>query len=532
LDATDIELGDYHIAMFQRGRKEEMTGGGRQVVRSARCAAPYLLRQARWAAAATLLEQMLQRDASPTTLAFALPLLRRIVDATAGIAEGLENAGILARTLWKAGRLTEAEPMLRDLIVTNIAHGNYRRASGNAGDLLNLLRTTGRLQEALTVAEAMAGYTRQAGLGPWTQLTDEGQRLQVLAALGRYAEVLAAVEALRPPMTALPLTSEVEEAVNPWNVREALLDTGRSAAMRSERWEQALALNAEIVTVTEARGADALEVARTRFNDYGPLLRLGRTAAARTLLLACRDVFEAARSVKMLGNVYSALAELEYQSGGRAAAVRWEEVALGYRHQAGDPADCAISHNNLAEYLARQGAAPVTVLAHRLAACVLDYQIQSGGLPIDVNNLANADLPPAPPAFATVVAQVEQIDGVRFAALVDRLPRTAPNGDAAIAAVWQLVMAEKAKRAERRAETLRHFEPLLQQFAAAALDETLRAENAALLPQLEQKGWQLTAAVHRIWAGERDASTLTAGIDGNSAALVERFLALLAAAAA
>lgn len=593
LAAADIELGDYHIAGYQRGLKEEMTGGGRQVVASARRAAPYLLRQTRWEAAATLLEQMLARDVSPATLAFALPLLRHLVDATAGTKEGLENAGVMASALAEAGRPAEAEPMLRDLIVTNIAHGNYRRASGNAGDLLNLLRTTGRLNEALTVAAEMAGYTRQAGLGPWTQLADEGRRLQVLAALGRYEEVLAAVEALRPQMAALPLTGAAQETVNPWNVREALLDTGHTAALYSERWEQALALNAEIVQVKEGRGADALALARTRFNDYGPLLRLGRTAAARTLLLACRDVFEAARDVPGLGKVYSALADLEDETGGRAAAVRWEEVALGYKYQAGDPESCAISHNNLAEYLERQGAAPAAVLAHRLAAAGIYLQIQSGLLPSTINNLANADLPPAPPAFATVVAQVEQIDGVRFAALVDRLPPTAPDGDAAIAAVWQLVMAEKAKRVARaqkqeavlaalptpvRAafdlegeefsaalrsalaelpageanairqqlrdadlissgagadmeQLLRDFEPLLQAIVAAVTDEPLRAEVEPRVADREARGWLIRQPVQRIWAGERDATALTAGLDEQDGALVQRILALLATSA-
>ena len=82
-----------------------------------------------------------------------------------------------------------------------------------------------------------------------------------------------------------------------------------------------------------------------------------------------------------LGKVYSALADLEDKTGGRAQAVRWEEVALGYNYQAGDPEDCAISHNNLANYLERQGAAPALVLAHRLAAAVIRYQTRSGALP-------------------------------------------------------------------------------------------------------------------------------------------------------
>jgi hypothetical protein len=70
----------------------------------------------------------------------------------------------------------------------------------------------------------------------------------------------------------------------------------------------------------------------------------------------------------------------------------------------------------------------------------------------------------------------------------------------------------------------------LQSIAAVARGNTeLRAEIEALLSQLEEKGWQLSSAVQRIWAGERDAETLTAGIDANSAALVRRVLELLEA---
>ena len=153
--------------------------------------------------------------------------------------------------------------MLRDTIAHGAARGDYRLASAAAGELCNLLQSSGRLEEALKVAEEKAGYTRQAGLGPWTQLVDEGRRLQVLAAMGRYDEVLAAVEALRLKMDALPLESEADGSGHPWNVREALLDTGCMAALRSERWETALALNAEVVKAKQAHGAEALAVART-----------------------------------------------------------------------------------------------------------------------------------------------------------------------------------------------------------------------------------------------------------------------------
>jgi hypothetical protein len=520
LDAADIELGNYFIAGFHHGLKTEMDGGGGLVVDSARRAAPYLLRQERWEEASPLLEWMLHRDRSPESLAFALPLLRRIVEATAGTDGALFDASILARTLAESGRTAEAEPILRDVIARAAAQRNYRLASVAVGELLNLLQRSGRLEEALKVADEKAGYTQQAGLGPWSQLLDEGMRLQVLGAMGRYDEVLATVEVLRRKMDALPLEVETDQGTNPWNVREALLDTGGSAAMNTNRWETALALNAEVVKVKLARDADELEVARTRFNDYGPLLRLRRYEDSRKLLLSCRAVFEAKRHIGMLGKVYSALADLEDITGVRAAAVRFEEVALGYRYQTGEPEDCVISHHNLAYYLERQGADPVTVLAHRLAAAAIYLQMQSGHLLTTLRNLARSELPAEPSAFAEVAQCVESIEGVRFRALFEQLPRTAPDGDAAIAAVWQMVADEKRRWDDQ-------WQPLLQGIAAAVNDEEIRAQIEPVVADLEQKGWRLSEGVHSIWAGERDAEVLTAGLDQEDSALVRRVLEIL-----
>ena len=54
-------------------------------------------------------------------------------------------------------------------------------------------------------------------------------------------------------------------------------------------------------------------------------------------------------------------------------------------------------------------------------------------------------------------------------------------------------------------QVLQKFEPLLQGIAAAVNDEGLRAQIEPVPANLEQNGWRLTEAAHRIWAGERDA---------------------------
>ncbi|HEY2284235.1 MAG TPA: hypothetical protein VGH88_00685 [Streptosporangiaceae bacterium] len=73
----------------------------------------------------------------------------------------------------------------------------------------------------------MAGYTRQAGLGPWTQLADEGWRLQILGLMGEHEQVLDQIPALRARMDQLPASQGSDESIQPWNVREATLDRGR-----------------------------------------------------------------------------------------------------------------------------------------------------------------------------------------------------------------------------------------------------------------------------------------------------------------
>jgi len=404
------------------------------------------MRRQEWGLASALLEQVLQRDLSPATIGAVLSMLGRIAEATKGTDRELELgvAGVLARAFLAAGRRDEAKARMREVVARATACGNHRLASAMAGYLMNLLRDAGRAEEALRLFETKKEATRQAGLGPWTQLLDEVRRLQLLADLGRYDEVLAEVETLRPRMDALPLTGAQDETVNPWNVRETLLDTGRSAAMGLERWEQALSFNAEVVPSKRARGASALELAWTRFNDYKPLIGLGRYSEAYALLMKCREVFESEGYLAGLGKVFSALADLEDDLGYCDRAIRHEQTALRYRYAVGEPGDCAISHFNLANYL-RRGGPPTESLAHRLASMVIFYQTASGyfsaslqALPRDLASFAPGEAP-LPADFAALCATVDQVEGVDLAALFNRLPKTrAATGDDALRQVLDL----------------------------------------------------------------------------------------------
>ena len=442
--AVDTELAAFWRAVLVQAVQQEVQGAGGLLVHAGRAAAPYLLRQRRWEEASTLLERVLTRDAAPATLAAVLPWLEQIAAATVGTERGLADAGTLASALRQAGRWREAEGRLRALLDSAVQQQAFRLASSAAGGLVNLLKATGRFREALALLEQQQDYTHRAGLGPWTQLGDEAERLQLLVQLGRYEEVLAAVERWRLTLQTLPETSDQDETVLPWNVREIILETGFFAARDLERWETALALNAEVLQSNIARHAPALEQARTRFNDYGPLLRLQRYAEAREVLENCRATFAAENAVIELGAVFSALADLEDKLNHRDRAIALEHTALRYKYLTGDPQNCAVSHFNLANYLWRAGGLPAVALAHRLAAVIIMFQTASGMLPSALQELAThlADFtasPPLPADFAALCEIVEQVEGVRFRDLFKRLPKEqAADGDAALQQVLAL----------------------------------------------------------------------------------------------
>ena len=119
------------------------------------------------------------------------------------------------------------------------------------------------------------------------------------------------------------------------------------------------------------RGAPAVETARAMYNDYAPLLRLGRTEEALALLLECRRVFQDARDIQALGNTFSALADAEEARGHGDVAIGLERDALRYKYLAEDVTAVAVGYHNLGNYLRRHARQPAPAMACHLAAALI-----------------------------------------------------------------------------------------------------------------------------------------------------------------
>jgi hypothetical protein len=411
----------------------------RLVVRAGLAAVPYLIRQKQWTQAGSLLEWAFTRDPSRSNAAAVLPAIQQIA------AHDPREAVMLAAVLQVVAPAA-AEAQLRAYLDDAVARGDYHAASVAAGRLIELCRGSGRLAEALTLAGQKAGYTRQAGLGPWTQVGDEVQRLQVLTAMGQASQVLAEVQRLRDRVRALPATPGPDEAMAPWDVREALLGIGRDAAYLLDRWDDALSLNAEVTASLRDRRAPDAQIALARFSDSGLLLSLGRTDEALDLLLDCRRAFLDANDSRMLGRTLDALAITEDARGHSDAAIRLERDALRYTYLAEDVDGIAVSYHNLGIYLSIRARQPVPALASHLAAALIrslagaegtDDSVRSAAT--DLREFGTAVTPPAD--AADLGRQIGDIPGTDLARLLQAL---SPDPAATQQALRDLIAQAKA----------------------------------------------------------------------------------------
>ncbi|MFE6285736.1 CHAT domain-containing protein [Streptomyces sp. NPDC057877] len=429
-ELVDTRMSGYWVRVFELAWQREGTGAegaplaGPLLARAGLSAAPYLIRTRLWEGAEALLQAVLRRDDSKPTRARVLPVLRQLA-ALAATGQGAPPpTGALREVLW-ATDPTAAERQYRAGLAAAVARGDHAAAAEAAGALAGLCLRTGRLDEALALADAEIEHARVAGLCAWTRLLGEVHRLHVLVERAESGRVLDEAAVLLRRMRATPREFVPGEGVAWWEVWEELCDTAQRAAIDAEAWPRAVEYNAELCAVKAGRGAAATDLAQARFPAYMPLLRLGRTAEALAVLEQCREVFEAAGDDLHLGEVFGAFATVEDARGRGAAALARGRDCLRYAYRAGVPATIAVSHANFGTYLhshARDGAGAV---AHHLAGALLG--VLTGGRTVAALESVVGDLrefgPSAEPPDGPreLCARVAEVPGVALDGLLERL---------------------------------------------------------------------------------------------------------------
>ena len=251
------------------------------------------------------------------------------------------------------------------------------------GHWANALVMTGHLDAARQRRLESAEAEKQAGSPQINVIGSELEALRIDIQQGQVATALPEVEARLAQVAvwwqrhrAGQSVPEAPDAEMLARVYISALDIARQADFAREDWESALRRLDAMLEVERTLQRPAEGIAATRMNRAVVLGRLGRFGEARAELEACLALFQndPAQSAKVL----SSFANLSGEQGDVAQAITQERRALALREQLLDPNDRAISHNNLAEYLKRQGAPAALAEAPRHQLAALIYRLVAG----------------------------------------------------------------------------------------------------------------------------------------------------------
>jgi tetratricopeptide (TPR) repeat protein len=396
------------------------------IVRAGFSAAPYLIRQEKWEQAAATLEFAFNRNPSEPNAAAILPFVQKIVG-------NLDSAALFAATVTEVADPAAAEAQARDYLNDAVGRGDHRAAMVASGRLAYQCLHSAQYADALAYADQAVSHAQQAQVGPWTRLGAEVQRLQMLNATEDPDNVLPEIQRLRELANFIKGSIGEDEAAHPWDIREALFNIERSVRIDLRQWEEAIAVNAEIIaSMTDRHAPDSL-IAVAALNNYGPLLRLGSASEARDLLVDCRRILEAAGDLRTLSAATGGLAEAEEKLDHFENALKLTFDALRYAYMAGAVTTVFSVYHNLGNYLAKHISQPVPALACHLCAALIkaltgarDPEGSVRAASVDLYVFGDAAVPPV--SIADLSRKIGDIAGTDPVVLISQLspdPRTA-----------------------------------------------------------------------------------------------------------
>jgi hypothetical protein len=170
------------------------------------------------------------------------------------------------------------------------------------------------------------------------------------------------------------------------------------------------------------------ELARTLFNEAGPLAELGRLDEAARALAECQQVFEEEADIAMLAMVLGSRVGVEAKLEHWQLTADLGRAALRLAYVRPDPRQIAASHHGLASALGRLGGDRAGQRAHRLAAALI-YRLT--GMAHDLDNTmrvladesrSDGGADGLPATLAQVISAAELTEGVQLGDLLAAWP--------------------------------------------------------------------------------------------------------------
>ena len=369
-----VAYGESYAAAFKALRQVEEEGSRERAVEAGRRGISYLVRARAFDRLGSFASAVVTSTQDPR-------LLRRVIaDLEGVVGQGPPGEArwslrtYLADALGQSGRPKEALPFYEQAVAEAEEAGHWSDVGWICNNWANALGDVGRLGAAKATYLRSAEAKAKAGAPRVNFLISELEALRVDVLQGgaerALPEIGSRLQEVRAWWRRQRAGEPVPEAPKPAVLAEALiasLDISREANLALERWDACLGVLTELEETQRALGEGEHELARTRFNRYGPLLRLDRLEEARRVLESCLTVYRGAGDQPREAKALSALADLWSRREDREQAAGLERQALAVYNRLADLEVRSVSQGNLANYLDRLGEVEKAA-RHRLAA--------------------------------------------------------------------------------------------------------------------------------------------------------------------
>jgi tetratricopeptide (TPR) repeat protein len=343
-------FGAWYGRLFHTLRASRKPGSRDEAVEMGRRGIRYLVRARAFESLGSFAGGVVTSTSDPALLGQVIADLQAVAaDAPVGKARWKLRT-YLADALRLAGRPDQALHLYEQAAEEAEAAADWSDVGWICHNWAGALIGVGQLDRARETYLRSAEAKRRAGRPRVLVVMSELEALRVDVKQGRAAEAQEAIEEklaeLRSWWIRRKLDEPVPETPNDEHLARALvsgLDVAHQANLALERWQPCLDLLGEMEQVERTLGTGEHEIARTRFNRYGPLRRLGKLDEARVVLEGCLEVFRGAGDVTNEAKTLSALADVWEALGDRGQALALARQALALRERLPDIAGRAVS---------------------------------------------------------------------------------------------------------------------------------------------------------------------------------------------
>ena len=381
-EAVRVAYGERYAALFKQLLGSGRAGSRTAAAEAGRRGVVYLVRARAFDRLGSLASRLVTGTKDPTLLAGVIAELEAVADQVPAGRSRWALRVNLADALRRSGRPDLALALYEQAASEAEQAGNWSDVGVTCGNWASALHNAGQLDASRAMQLRSAEVRTRAGEPGVDVVGSELEALRIDVMQGKAREALPSIATLLDPVRtwwqAHRAGQSVPEAPDSdvlGRVLIAGLDIAVQANLALEQWAACLALLEEIEQVQRDRGESRHEMARTRFNQYGPLLKLGRLDQAQAVIEDCLDVYREAGYLAEQARALSALAHLWKERNDLDQAIGLERQALTLRNRLPDPAGRAISHNNLSSNLDQAGQLE-DMARHSLAA--ITYRLVIG----------------------------------------------------------------------------------------------------------------------------------------------------------